>query len=238
MDKKGLIKQIILVSDGESNVGIDPVEVSKKAREMGIIVSTIGIVNSQTKEKPLAEIQQIANQGGGIWEITDLESFSKTMEMLTIKTVHKTIQEAVNKELKSILGEGLEDFNPESRRKIIEVIDKLGEEVDIRCCIVIDLSGSMTNKISIARNSIINLLRILKQRKGKTEIAVVGFPGEDNEFYKTICDFTEDIDELQKSLNNITTGGTTPTGPALKRAMEMLLGVKEMNKGILASNIV
>ncbi len=89
MDKKGLIRQIILVSDGESNVGINPIEVSKKAKELGITVSTIGIVNNRTKEKPLAEIQQIANQGGGIWEITDLENFSKTMEMLTVKTVHK-----------------------------------------------------------------------------------------------------------------------------------------------------
>ncbi|QIB28059.1 vWA domain-containing protein [Caloranaerobacter azorensis] len=238
MDKKGLIRQIILVSDGESNVGINPIEVSKKAKELGITVSTIGIVNNRTKEKPLAEIQQIANQGGGIWEITDLENFSKTMEMLTVKTVHKTIQEAVNKELKNILGEGLEDFNPESRRKIIDVIDKFGEEIDIRCCIVIDLSGSMTNKISIAKKSIVNLLRTLKQRKGKTEIAVIGFPGTDYEFYKIICDFTEDIDELQKSLSNIATGGTTPTGPALKRAVEMLLGTAEVNKGMLAANIV
>ncbi|RKD33885.1 VWA domain-containing protein [Thermohalobacter berrensis] len=227
MEKDIEFKQIILVTDGESNVGYSPVEVAQNANQKGVNVNTIGIVTGNKKEKPLAEIQEIAIAGGGLWELTNIKDFAKTIETVTKKSVYKTIEETVNKELKNLLGTELNDMHPTSRKTIIDIIDKLGDEIGIKTCIVIDCSGSMSNKINIAKKSIINLLRVLKERKGKTEIAVIGYPDGDYNLYRILCDFTEDIVELEKGIQKITTGGTTPTGPALQAAVDLLLGNEE-----------
>ncbi|EOD01139.1 vWA domain-containing protein [Caldisalinibacter kiritimatiensis] len=236
MEKTIKFRQVILVTDGQSNVGCDPVEVARQANNEGIIVNTIGIVNDRQNEEPLLEIQRIAGEGGGVWELTDINNLSRTMEMVTQKSVYKTIEETVNKELKQILGEDIENIHPDSRKKIIDIIDKLGEEANIRCCIVLDSSGSMSKKINIAKNSILNLLRVLKGRKGKTEIAVIAYPGKKDQIYQIISGLTEDINELERKLSKIEVGGMTPTGLALKKAIEILIGVKQ--EEIVESNIV
>lgn len=247
MDKNIEFKQVVLVTDGESNVGCDPITVAKEAFETGIIISTIGIVDNKIKERPMIEIEKIADAGGGLWELTDIDNFTRTMEMVTQKSIYMTIEEAVSKELKSILGQDLNEIHPSSRKKIIDVIDKVGEEMAIKCCIVIDCSGSMAKKIDIAKNSILNLFRVLKNRKGKTQIAVIGYPGGNGQMYRKLTDFTEEIIELEKSLQRISIGGTTPTGPALEAAMELLLrqnveveevSINEDEDEIFRSNII
>ncbi len=221
MDKNIEFKQVILVTDGESNVGINPVKVAEKMNKLGISVSTIGIVNNQETEKPLAEIQEIASKGGGVWEITDIKNLSKTMQMVTKKSTYKTIEEAVSKELKTVLGKNLDNIHPNSRKKILNVIEKIGDEMEIKCCIVIDCSGSMASKMHVAKKSIINLFTFLSERKAKTEIAVISYPGISDELYKISCNFTEDVSTLNNSLQHINTGGTTPTGDALEAAVEL-----------------
>ena len=118
MDKDMQFKQIILVTDGESNEGVNPVSISKEGYNKGIITSTIGITNDVGNEKSLAEIKDIANSGGGIWEYTDISNLDTTMSMVTMKSVYKTIEEIVNKELKDIVGTELEEMHPNSRKKI------------------------------------------------------------------------------------------------------------------------
>lgn len=237
MDKVLEFRQIILVTDGKSNVGENPVLVAEEAYNRGITVSTIGITDDNKDEKPMAEIQKIANVGGGIWEFTDINKISQTMEMLTQKSVYKTIEETVSKELKEILGTGLEEIHPKSRKKIVDVIDRMENEINIKCCIVLDSSGSMAKKIDIARNSILNLFRVLKNRKGETKIAVVVYPGKNGELSDILVDFTDEITKLERNMLKINTGGTTPTGSALNMAMSLMLE-EHKDKGILESNIV
>lgn len=224
MDGSAVFKEIILVTDGESNVGINPVLVADKGKRKGIIVNTIGIVKNSEIEKPMAEIQNIAATGGGLWEITDLENLSQTMTMMTAKSVYKTIEEVVNKELKQVLKTDIHNIHPKERNKIIEVIDKLGEEIHIKCCIVMDCSGSMSKKIIVARNSILSLLKVMNERKGKMEIALITYPWDNDKMCRLLCDFTDDIFTLERSFDMIRTGGTTPTGPALEAAMNLFTG--------------
>ena len=243
MDKEMQFKQIILVTDGESNEGTNPVMISKQGYEKGIITSTIGITNDIGSEESLTEIKEIASTGGGIWEYTDISNLDTTMSMVTMKSVYKTIEEIVNKELKDIVGTELEEMHPSSRKKITDLIDKLGDDVNIKCCVVMDCSGSMKSKIDIAKSSVLNLLRILNSRKGKTEISVIAYPHITSEPYKVLCDFTENIIELEKALQKIQVGGRTPTGPALQQAISILENSiehipDEIEEGILASNIV
>lgn len=222
MDKIIEFRQVMLITDGESNEGIDPITAAREGYNQGVNISTIGIIDKTNDEKPLSEIKDIAEAGGGVWELTNIQNLSKALTMATVKSVYKTIEEAVSRELKEIIGTGLNDMPPESRIKVTDMIDRLGDEINIKCCIVIDSSSSMANKMSMAKKSILNLLRVLNQRKGKTEVAVISYPGKNQEQYTILCDFTEDLVLLEESLNKIIIGGNTPTGPAIKSAVQLL----------------
>lgn len=238
-------KQIILVTDGESNAGIDPVLVAKGTGEQSITVNTIGITDMQ-REESMTEIREIAESSGGVWEHTDISNLDAAMSMVSMKSVYNTLEETVSKELKSLVGSDLEELHPGSRKKIIDLIDKLGDEADIKCCLVIDCSGSMKRKIDIAKSSALNLLRVLNSRKGKTEIAVLGYPHSEEE-YSILCEFTDNIINLEKGLQKIKIGGRTPTGMALKGAISILQGdvasekeiaLDDFEGGLLASNVI
>ncbi|MFA5524705.1 MAG: VWA domain-containing protein [Tissierellales bacterium] len=222
MDKTIEFRQIMLITDGESNEGMDPITVAKEGHSKGITISTIGITNKIADERPLLEIKAIAEAGGGVWESTNVQNLTMALSMVTVKSVYKTIEEAVNKELKDLIGTGLNDMPPQSRNKVVDMIDRIGDEINIKCCVLIDSSSSMTNKMDMAKKSILNLFRMLNQRKGITEIAVISYPGKNQEQYDVLCKFTEDITLLEQSLYKIQIGGNTPTGPAIKSAIQLL----------------
>lgn len=232
-------KQIILVTDGESNEGVDPVLVAKDSTRSNITINTIGVFERQT-EKSIAEIKEIAEASGGVWEHTNIQNLDTAMSMVSMKSVYNTIEETVNKELKSIIGNELEDIHPSSRKKITDLIDKLGDASDIKCCVLIDCSASMKRKIDIAKSSALNLLRVLNSRAGKTEIAIIGYPHREKD-YEVLCGFTDNIIELEKGLQKIRLGGRTPTGMALKGAMEEILDgevVNDIELGLLHSSVI
>lgn len=237
-------KQIILVTDGESNEGVDPVLVARGLRAKNIAVNTIGITERETEES-MTEIKEIAEASGGVWEHTNIQNLDATMSMVSMRSVYNTLEETVNKELKSIVGSELDEIHPSSRKKIIDLIDRLGDTADIKCCVVIDCSSSMKRKIDIAKSSALNLLRVLSSRGGNTEVAVIGYPHREQD-YKVLCDFTSNIINLEKGLQEIKIGGRTPTGMALKGALSVLEGevveeeqiLDEFEGGLLHSSVV
>ena len=238
-------KQIILVTDGESNQGVDPVLVAKGSGFKGITVNTIGITD-RDREESMTEIKEIAEASGGVWEHTDINKLDTAMSMVSMRSVYNTLEETVSKELKHIMGSELEDMHPDSRKKIIQLIDQLGDNADIKCCVVIDCSASMKRKIDIAKSSALNLLRVLSSRSGNTEISVIGYP-YNSEDYKVLCNSTNNIIDLEKGLQAIKIGGKTPTGMALKGAIGLLEGsmisedediMSEFEDGILSENVI
>lgn len=71
------------------------------------------------------EIAEIAKAGGGMSRIVGTENLAQTMQMMTRKTVVQTIQQAVNKEIRQILGDQtVGDLPPETRSQVVEVIDE------------------------------------------------------------------------------------------------------------------
>ncbi|MBS4534693.1 VWA domain-containing protein [Clostridium sp. D2Q-14] len=231
MEKEVLFKQIILVTDGESNGKGDPMESAKIVSEAGITISTIGIINRDSSEMARYEIEQIARIGKGVWEITELDKLQQTMQMVTQKSIYQTIQTAVNKELKSIIDTEINDLKPDSREKILGLMDNLSDSINLKCIILLDTSKSMVSKIDIAKKSILSLLNILNSREGKSEIAVLSFPYMRGENYNLTCDFTEDINILKRSLENIKISGNTPTAEALYGAFRILEG-KEIEEDL------
>ena len=210
-----MLKQIILISDGQSNIGPDPAGIAELALNKDIRVNTIGIIDSRQNKSPVMELESIAKKGGGICELTDLDSLSETLSKITIKSVYETIEEVVNNELKDIINMDIKEMNIAERNKIIDMIDKIGNEISLKSLILLDVSGSMNKKIDIARKSILELLMFLEERSGENQIGVMVFPGKSG-YYELLCGFTTNIDELRDKIKVIETGGTTPTGPAIE----------------------
>ena len=101
----GKIRQILLITDGCSNQGDDPIAMAALAREQGITVNVIGVMEQDTiDEKGMTEIDGIAMSGGGVSQIVYAQQLSQTVQMVTRKAMNQTIQGVVNRELQQILG--------------------------------------------------------------------------------------------------------------------------------------
>lgn len=230
-DYSGEIQQIIVITDGKSNMGISPIDAARKANRMGMVVSVIAIIDRDGSEgeKDIEEVEGIAKAGGGLCDYTHIENLGMTMHVMTQKTAQKTIEQIVSRQLKSIIGVDMNSLEPKSRFKIVDFIEKYGESINLKCVIVLDTSGSMKNKLATAKKSLLELLDSLKCRKGNSSIAVVTYPGEKDFFCSACCNFTGDHELLKNRLDSIRTGGGTPTGPAIEKACELMLmnGVEE-----------
>lgn len=213
-----MLKQIILISDGRSNVGSKPEGIAELALSQDIRVNTIGIINSVEDREQVLELESISEKGGGVCELTDLENLSETLSRVTMKSVYGTIEEVVNNELQDMMDVDIKEMNPKERNEITGMIDKLGDEIPLKTLILLDSSGSMNKKMKIAKKSIFELLMFLEERSGENQIGVMTFPGR-NEDCELICDFTTEIDELRNKIEIIKTGGTTPTGPGIEGAI-------------------
>ncbi len=126
--------------------GSEPAEIAKLALDNDIRVNTIGIIDNKENKSPIFELENIAEKGGGICELTDLENLSETLSKVTVKSVYETIEEAVSHELREIIDVDIEEIHPVKRNKIINMIDKIGDEIPLKSLILLDASGSMKKK--------------------------------------------------------------------------------------------
>lgn len=223
----GEIRQIILITDKKSDIGISPVEAAQKANKAGIVVSTIGIIKEDSDDKrDIEELESIARAGGGTCEYTYLEKMVMTMQITMQKTEQMTIAQMINRQLKSIVGVDINNLEPRSQYKIADFIEKFGDGINLSCVIVLDTSGSMKNKLETAKKSILELMQNLKTRRGHSEIAVIKYPGLNNEYASIICSFTDSEEFLMERMSLLKTGDGTPTGAAIKKACQLIIESK------------
>ncbi|WP_054956732.1 vWA domain-containing protein [Paenibacillus dakarensis] len=218
------MKQILLITDGCSNVGTSPVMAAACALQEGITVNVVGILDYGTiGELGAREIQEIAKAGGGIHRIVGTPELARTMQMLTRKTVVQTIQQAVNKEIRQILGGGgaIEELPPEKRSQVVEVVDELAETSPLQVALLIDASASMKPKLGAVEEAIRDLMLSLKSRLGSSKIAVFHFPGRGSgeDIVKDV-DWTSDLDGARSLFHRLQMKGATPTGPAMLKVID------------------
>lgn len=218
------MKQIILITDGCSNVGISPVAAAAQAKEEGIVVNVIGIVGGGlTDEYGIAEIQDIAGAGGGMSRLVTPDQLSRTVQMMTRQTVMQTIQQAVGQELRGIIGTSrLEALPPEQRSEVVRVIDELSETSELQVALLIDASASMKPKLQAVKEALYDLQLSLQARAGKSRMAVFHFPGNvsGDEPVKLDLGWTSDLANLGRLFYKLNMRGATPTGPALIRVVQ------------------
>lgn len=220
-----MIQQIILITDGCSNVGMDPALAAGHANEEGITVNVIGVMDeSRDGLQGSKEIREIARAGGGLSRVVDCEQLSHTVQMMTRKTVATTIHQVVQKELQQIMGSSttVEELPPERREKIVQVIDDMGEEASMRVALLIDTSASMKPKLRAVEEAIRDLMLSLEARRGRSQLSVLHFPGAGGKDCDLALGWTNDLAKIRKLFYNLNMKGATPTGPALMHAVRFM----------------
>ncbi|MFD2444296.1 VWA domain-containing protein [Bacillus sp. CGMCC 1.16607] len=217
----GKIKQILLITDGCSNSGEDPIAMSALAKEQGITVNVIGVFDQDTiDEQGKREIENIALSGGGVSQVVYTQQLSQTVQMVTRKAMTQTIHGVVNRELQQILGtaKSVEDLPPDKRGEVMEVVDEIGETVELDVLILVDTSASMKHKLPTVKDALLDLSLSLNARSGENRFSVYVFPGKRNDVEK-LLDWTPKLESLTSIFPKLTTGGLTPTGPAIREAV-------------------
>lgn len=215
------MKQIVLITDGCSNEGISPVVAAAHAVRQGIVVNVIGIVDDGTDmgERGASEIAEIAKAGGGMSRIVSSRALAETVQMMTRKTVVETIRQTVQQELRQLMGPtaALESLSPERRAPVVRMIDELSETGSLRVALLIDTSASMRPRLRAVEEACRDLLASLRARKGNSEMSVLHFPG--NTEADLLADWTSDLAKKDELFYKLNMKGTTPTGPALMKAL-------------------
>lgn len=217
----GKIRQILLITDGCSNQGEDPVAMAALAKEEGITVNVIGVMDQDIiDDKGMKEIENIALSGGGVSQIVYAQQLSQTVQMVTRKAMTQTIQGVVNRELQQILGrtQTMEDLPPEKRGEVMEIVDELGETVELEVLILVDTSASMKQKLPTVKEAILDLSISLNSRSGNNTFSLFIFPGKNTEVEK-LLDWTPKLQSLSSVFSQLSPRGITPTGPALRAAL-------------------
>lgn len=219
--KTGILKQILLITDGCSNKGEDPIAMASFAQANGITLNVIGVLdNDAIDEKGRREIEDIALAGGGISQVVYAEKLTETVQMVTRKAMTQTLQGVVNRELRQILGNhsSLEELPPDKRGEVMEVVDELGETADLEVLILIDTSASMKFKLPTVKEALLDLSLSLNARSGGNSYSVFVFPGKRGDVEK-LLDWSPQLDRLTSVFPKLAAGGVTPTGPAIREAV-------------------
>ena len=177
----GTLKQILLITDGCSNQGEDPIAMAALAKEQGITVNVIGVMEQDViDEKGLTEIEGIALVGRWGKSNCVCSKLSQTVQMVTRKAMTQTIQGVVNQELQQILGRSqtIEDLPPEKRGEVMEVVDELGETVELEVLILVDTSASMKHKLPTVKEALLDLSLSLNAVRVKINFLFLYFPGK------------------------------------------------------------
>lgn len=220
-----MLKQIILITDGCSNTGLNPVVAAAHAASAGVTVNVIGIVDQgEIGRSGAAEAEAIAQAGGGMCRIVSLRELAQTVQMMTRKTVAQTIRQVVEKELKKTFAvDSVEKLSPVKRAHVVKVMDDLGESVSLRVCLLIDASASMRTKLQSVEDAVYDLSLSLEARSGLSEISVMVFPNG-SEHVGVAVPWTKAPSEIRQVFERLDMRGVTPTGPAIMGAVQYITG--------------
>lgn len=220
-----MMRQILLITDGGSNVGESPVVAAAQANAEGITVNVAGVVDDGSiGEFGAAEIAEIARAGGGISRIVTSRQLSRTVQMMTRQTVAGSIRQAVNQELRQLFGvDSVGALPPPKRAEVVKVMEEMEETVSLSVALLIDASASMKPKLHAVEEAIRDLTLSLQARAGKSKVAVFHFPGDSYQRAAVMdSDWATNPAKLGALFSRIRMHGTTPTGPALLQVVDFI----------------
>ena len=72
----------------------------------------------------------------------------------------------------------MEDLPPEKRGEVMEVVDELGETVELEVLILVDTSASMKHKLADRKRGLLDLSLSFNARTGDNHFPSLYFPGK------------------------------------------------------------
>lgn len=219
-----MMNQILLITDGGSNVGESPVVAAAHAYAEGITVNVVGVIDEGTiGQYGASEIAEIARAGGGISRIVTSNQLSRTVQMMTRQTIAGTIRQAVNRELTQLFGvESVGSLPPTKRAEVVKVMEEMEETITLSVALLIDASASMKPRLYAVEEAIRDLTLSLQARTGRSRVAIFHFPGDSEQYCKMDSHWTTSVTKLNSMFGRIRMRGTTPTGPALLQVVDFI----------------
>ena len=98
----------------------------------------------------------------------------------------------------------------------------LEKQVKFEVLILVDTSASMKHKLPTVKEALLDLSLSLNARMGDNRFSVFVFPGKRKDVEK-LLDWTPRLEVFDKNFPKLTTGGITPTGPAIREALPILI---------------
>src|SRR5699024_5094373 len=99
-----------------------------------------------------------------------------------------------------------------------EVVEDLTETSDMELLVLVDTSASMQKKLTTVKEALIDLSISMNSRIGDNKFSIYSFPAK-KKAIKKVLDWSTNLAELEAVFPKLTSGGVTPTGPALKEAL-------------------
>ncbi len=92
----------------------------------------------------------------------------------------------------------MENLSPAKRGQVMEVVDELGETMNLDVLILVDTSASMRNKLPMVQEALTDLSISLTSRMGANRFALYSFPGKKKDIDK-LLDWSPQLGSLQGS---------------------------------------
>ncbi len=220
MHRSDFLQQILLITDGCSNEGADPVNVAKIAARQGISVNVIGVIDDGVLgKKGEREVADIAVAGNGMYRFTKASDLSKTMQYMTQHSMEISIERAAVSRWGLSEYQTVEHLPPEFRPTIARAVEEAVEYAFLDVCLVIDQSGSMNPKQTYVIGAVRDLVHALSSRTGKYRMDTIVFPDIKG---GTVRHLLVPPLRLADAIGKIAPQGNTPTGPALALAIQTL----------------
>jgi Ca-activated chloride channel homolog len=105
--------------------------------------------------------------------------------------------------------------------------------VSLEILVLVDTSASMKPKLPTVKEALLDLSISLNSRIGENQYSVSVFPGKKDEV-EQVLDWTPKLESLSSIFPKLSTGGITPTGPAIRDAIQHFKKMRSL-RGLLRS---
>lgn len=218
--QRGTIRQLLLLTDGCSNTGEQPVEAARFAKQCGLTVNVIGILTDYDQGAGFDEADQIAKEGGGECRVVQPSVLAKTVVQVTRQAMTGTIYSIINKEIQQMLSSEstVESLSPAVRGQLSDKVEEWTEEAALELVVLVDCSASMKPKMPAVEEALYDLSLTMQSRSGPSSFSLWSFPGRHAPAEEQVG-WTSRPADLADAFSHLSFGGMTPTGPAIRSAL-------------------
>lgn len=214
-----MMKQILLLTDGYSNRGESPVIAASRVRKKGIRINVIGVADRDfLPVRAAREIENVAVAGGGFNRVVTAQHLSETVQLVTRQATMSTMM-LISERSDGRFRASLEELPPQVRRSVVQRMEELEAQSILQLLILIDTSASMRSKLPAIQKTLLDLSIQLRSRRTPTCLALYTFPDVDrSDPIRCHLSWTSQLKNVDRFVQQLSTDGMTPTGPALRLA--------------------